>query len=287
MKTLQFRGHAVRYVDVGSGAPVLFLHGRGNDHRTWDRQLEYFAGSRRVLAVDHIGHGESDAPEIDYTLELFTGMLAAFIERLELAPAALVGHCTGAATALDYALRRPGDVSRLVVFGVATERTLLAGPLAAVSWGFAADPAARDLFVRRLELEGLPRQATDASLEMQLGDPAAPDPDFAAHTFHLYNKRGQMRVFYNSLSQFASFRPLDEISRPPGFPPVLLFWGGSNKILPLHGAAELAASLRPEQFEVLPGCGHLAMRERPDEINRKIEAFLAAPAGAPSGAALR
>ena len=110
---------------------------------------------------------------------LFTGMLAAFIERLELAPAALVGHCIGAAAALDYALRRPGDVSRLVLLDVATERTLLAGPLADVSWGFAADPAARDLFVRRLELEGLARQATDASLELQLGDPAAPDPDFA------------------------------------------------------------------------------------------------------------
>ena len=39
MKSIQFGHYKVAYVEAGAGAPLLFLHNGGNDHRIWDYQL--------------------------------------------------------------------------------------------------------------------------------------------------------------------------------------------------------------------------------------------------------
>ncbi len=129
MSTDDFRGYKVWYRASGSGEPMLFLHNGGNDHRIWDRQVEHFSKSHRVIVVDHMGHGQSDCPSIDYTLLLYTEEVAALVDGLHLAPVTLVGHCIGGAMALSYTIGHPENVRALVLFNVATEDTLCAGPL--------------------------------------------------------------------------------------------------------------------------------------------------------------
>ena len=277
MSTFDYNGYKVWYKDCGQGDPLVFLHNGGNDHRIWDHQAAYFSKEYRVIVVDHLGHGNSDCPALDYTLPLFTGEVAALVDQLNLAPATLVGHCIGGSMALNYALQHPENVRRLVLFNVATEKTLLAGPLADFYRNFSADPAAREAFIAGIETNGLPREQTDAGLQSQLGDTRSnADPEFAGYIYELYNKKGQMRTLYNNLSQFGTFRALDEFRKPPNFPPVCLFWGGSNQILPRQSGEEVRQRLQPDRCEFLEGCGHLVMRERPREINQKIEAFLRA-----------
>ena len=275
MSTFDYNGYKVWYEESGRGEPLVFLHNGGNDHRIWDRQVEHFSKSYRVIVVDHLGHGASDCPVIDYTLPLFTGEVAALVDRLALAPVTLIGHCIGAAMSLNYALEHPENVRRLVLFNVATEKTLLAGTLADVYRSFSAEPAAREAYVQGIEANGLPREQTDAGFESQLGATrAADDPEFADYLFELYNKKGQMRTLYNNLSQFGTFRVLDEFTKPANFPPALLFWGGANTILPRQAGEEVRDRLRPERCEFLQGCGHLTMRERPAEINAAIDDFV-------------
>ena len=132
------------------------------------------------------------------------------------------------------------------------------------------------------------REQTEGGLQMQLGATrAADDPEFAEYIHRLYNQRGQMRTLYNNLSRFDTFRVLDEFTRPAHFPPVLLLWGGANHVLPAAAGEELRERLQPERCEFLRDCGHLAMRERPAEINRMIEAFLSATATAAEAAPAR
>ncbi len=275
MSTFDYNGYKVWYEESGRGEPLVFLHNGGNDHRIWDRQVEHFSKNHRVIVVDHLGHGNSDCPALNYTLPLFTGEVAALVEQLALAPVTLIGHCIGAAMSLNYALEHPENVRRLVLFNVATEKTLLAGTLADVYRSFSAQPAAREAYVQGIEANGLPRDQTDAGFESQLGATrAADDPEFAAYLFELYNKKGQMRTLYNNLSQFGTFRVLDEFTRPANFPPALLFWGGANTILPRQAGEEVRDRLQPERCEFLEGCGHLTMRERPAEINAAIDTFV-------------
>jgi pimeloyl-ACP methyl ester carboxylesterase len=181
--------------------------------------------------------------------------------------------------ALNYTLAHPVDVRRLVLFNVATEKTLLAGPLSDIYRKFSADPAALEAFVTGMETSGLPREHTEGGLQLQPGaSRASDDPEFADYIHRLYNQKGQMRTLYNNLAQFATFRVLNEFTKPRTFPPVLLFWGESNQVLPRQAGEEFRQRLQPDRCEFLQNCGHLAMRERPLEINKMIEEFLIEPA---------
>jgi pimeloyl-ACP methyl ester carboxylesterase len=277
MSTVDFRGHKIWYRETGSGDPILFLHNGGNDHRIWDRQVAHFSKTNRVIVVDHIGHGHSDCPSIDYTLPLFTDQVAALVDQLNLAPVTLVGHCIGGAMSLNFGLAHPDKVHALVLFNVATEGTLCAGPLADVYRNFSADRAALDSFVEGIESTGMTREQTDDSLQRQLGaSSVADDPEFADHIHRLYNQKGQRATLYNTLAHFETYRGLDQVVRPEKFPPVCLFWGEANAILPSVGAAAFRDRLNPDRFHLLSGCGHLGMREKPEEVNRTIAEFLAA-----------
>jgi pimeloyl-ACP methyl ester carboxylesterase len=84
-----------------------------------------------------------------------------------------------------------------------------------------------------------------------------------------------MRTLYDLLSNSASFGAIDQIKRPAALPPVYLFWGRSNRVLPVKSGEELCRKLQPDRFEIFEGGGHLLMREQPELISKRIESFLA------------
>lgn len=274
MPTFDFRGHNIWYRESGTGDPLVFLHNGGNDHRIWDHQVAHFEKTHRVLVLDHVGYGNSDKPEIDYTLPLYTEEVGAFLDFLGLKSVVLVGHCIGAAMSLNYTLQHPERVRALILFNVATENTLCAGPLKAVYEGFRHDPAARDAFVASFEGR-MTREQTDAALRNQFGPGAVIEPEFADHIHELWNRPGQMRSLYRNLACFESFGALDRVSRPARFPRTLAFWGGANAILPPEGSLRLLDAIQPDRAVTLEGCGHLAMREQPRVVCAEIESVLA------------
>src|SRR4051794_38986844 len=103
-------GARLFYRAEGRGEPaIVFVHGGGVDHSTWDEHLEHFAPKHRVVAVDLRGHGQSD-PAAAYTTELFRDDLVALIDDLKLAPAVIVGASRGGAVANQVAVDYPDRV---------------------------------------------------------------------------------------------------------------------------------------------------------------------------------
>ncbi len=89
-------GSQVAYEARGTGDDaIVFVHGWSGDRSHWYRQMDGIATDRRLLAVDLIGHGASDAPDIPYTMNLFARSVAAVLDKLELERAVLVGHSMG------------------------------------------------------------------------------------------------------------------------------------------------------------------------------------------------
>ena len=129
MEELDFRGHRVAYERTGRGPAMIFLHNGGSDHRIWDHQVAHFAATHEVFAVDLLGYGASDRPEIDYTLSLYVEMVEALVAYHRLASPVLVGNCMGSGIALGYATRHPDGVAALALCNVLTERTALAGAI--------------------------------------------------------------------------------------------------------------------------------------------------------------
>lgn len=99
------------YVDVGTGAPVVFLHGNPTSARLWRNVLPAIPGRR--LAPDLIGMGSSPRPPIEYSFADHARYLAEWFDALSLEEVVLVGHDWGGALAADWASRNPSRVRGL------------------------------------------------------------------------------------------------------------------------------------------------------------------------------
>lgn len=90
-------GLKVRYKLLGQGEPALvFVHGWICSLEFWSGQASAFAATHRVLLVDLPGHGGSDKPQVDYTMELFARGVLAAMRDAGIEKAVLVGHSMGA-----------------------------------------------------------------------------------------------------------------------------------------------------------------------------------------------
>ena len=105
----------VRYLRLGTGTPVVLLH-------TLRTQLEYFrplidhldTTRVEVVAPDLPGHGESDAPRVDYSARYFTDAVEALLEACDVRDAILVGESIGGAIALGLAARANPRVAQVL-----------------------------------------------------------------------------------------------------------------------------------------------------------------------------
>lgn len=104
-------GSRMHYVDEGEGAPILFLHGNPTSSYLWRNVMPHLAGQGRLVALDLIGMGQSEKPDIGYTYADHIRYVEGFIEALDLKDITLVLHDWGSALGFDYASRHPGNVS--------------------------------------------------------------------------------------------------------------------------------------------------------------------------------
>jgi 3-oxoadipate enol-lactonase/4-carboxymuconolactone decarboxylase len=102
--------------DGAADKPVLFLlNSIGTDMALWDRALPSLLPDFRILRMDTRGHGASDAPPGDYTLDLLAGDVLAVMDTAGVATAALCGISLGGMIAMTVALRAPARLSALVL----------------------------------------------------------------------------------------------------------------------------------------------------------------------------
>lgn len=109
-KYVEVNGQRIHYVDEGKGAPVLFLHGNPTSSYLWRNIIPYAAKNHRAIAMDLIGMGMSDKPDIPYRFADHVPYVDGFIEALGLRNVTLVIHDWGSALGFHYARRNPENV---------------------------------------------------------------------------------------------------------------------------------------------------------------------------------
>ncbi len=106
----------VHLVEAGSGPPVLLLH---QTPRSWDEYRDVLpllaAAGYRAIALDTPGFGDSTALQIQDSIETWASAAAEVLRALDAAPAAVVGHHTGAMIAVELAATHPAMVTHLVL----------------------------------------------------------------------------------------------------------------------------------------------------------------------------
>ena len=171
MPPVEVNGTKLEYIQKGSGDPVIFVHGSVSDRRTWHAQVEAFSERYTVFAYSRRYHypNTSTGNGSDYSVDTHAQDLAAFVKKLGLYRAHLIGSSYGAYTALLTGIRN-ADVVRALVLGEPPVLPLLAenpdnplhmlslvakSPLTAIRFmrfGLKAIKPAREAF-RRSELE--------------------------------------------------------------------------------------------------------------------------------------
>jgi pimeloyl-ACP methyl ester carboxylesterase len=102
-------------LEAGKGPAILFLHGVGESWRDWSANLPAFAATYRAMAMDFPGFGESDKPEVQYSIEWLTDVVEKFLQEQEIDRVNLVGHSMGGVVALNVASRPNSRVKKLVI----------------------------------------------------------------------------------------------------------------------------------------------------------------------------
>src|SRR3990172_2774631 len=108
--SVPIRGLSNAYLSVidlwpeGVERTLLFVHGYAGVAETWEHQLSHFARSFRVVAPDLRGHGQSDAPFTNYTMDELVEDIESVRETLHLPERfVLVGHSFGGSICIEYA----------------------------------------------------------------------------------------------------------------------------------------------------------------------------------------
>lgn len=101
--------------EVGQGQTIVFLHGSWEDSSQWLSLLERLSTECHCLAPDLLGFGESEQPNVHYSIGLEVACLAEHLEALKLRRVYLVGHSLGGWIAASYALKYLDRVEGLVL----------------------------------------------------------------------------------------------------------------------------------------------------------------------------
>ena len=102
-KYVTVKGSKIHYIDEGVGDPILFLHGNPTSSYLWRNVIPHLSGLGRCIALDHIGMGKSDKPDIDYGFADASSYLEGFIDQLGLTNITLVIHDWGGILGFHYA----------------------------------------------------------------------------------------------------------------------------------------------------------------------------------------
>ncbi|MDI3402401.1 alpha/beta fold hydrolase [Streptomyces cavernicola] len=263
MVTVQVSGLKVAYDRVGDGPPLVFLHGAGEDGRTWRPQLDALADEFTVVAWDEPGAGRSsDLPAPSDSAEPFAladyaHCLAAVVESLRLGPAHIAGLSWGGTLALEFYRRRPDLV-----------RTLLLVDTYA-GWKGSLPPEevrARVAGARRM-LAALPGEFDPTLPGLFAGEPPAlyaPLLDAMAAVVRPESMRTQLALMAET--DLRDVLPTVSV-------PTLLLWGEQDARSPLSVARQFQEALPDAELVVIPEAGHVSNLERPAEFNRAVRAF--------------
>ncbi len=262
----------LHWAEIGNATdtvPVVLLHGMLDSHLTWKLVAGALAAHRRVLMPDLLGCGLSERPDASYELGWHAQVVARWLDTLGLEHVDVVGHSFGGGVAQMLLLERPARIRRMI---------LVASGGLGRGVGFWLRLAT---LPRVVELFGQPFMALGTRLALG-GASAMSKPDIAELSV-LNAQRGSARAFARTVRDVIDWRGqrrnfLQRAHEITQFPPVAVFWGDRDAIIPIAHAKAFEASVEGVVFKHFDGCGHYLQQERPEAFVTAVREFLDDPA---------
>ena len=223
-------------IDPGvSQGTMVFLHGFGGQALQWKAQVTFFAEDYRIIAPDLRGHGRSDKPHTQYTIDEMLNDVDVLLREMHVPEKfTLFGHSFGGAIAAVLAARQPERVEKLVLIGTAAEFKL-------------------SLLFR------LAYYAPTALL----------DQIMKHYSHHIYSTAYVMKHYYANALRVWDSSVLKQITLP-----TLVIRGQRDFVFPQAAYGAVAQMVPNAQEVIIPVSAHLVHLERAEATNRAIQRFL-------------
>jgi abhydrolase domain-containing protein 6 len=263
-RQLIVEGRTFNYLEGGQGVAVVMLHGFGADSGHWVRMASSLTTRFRVLAPDLPGFGGTSASTSErFLLPLQANRLHAFLRALGIHRYHLVGNSMGGNIAGVLAHDYPDEVASLTLLepqGIES-RTPTAMDVQ-ISQGLAPlIPANEAEFDRLVDLAFVRRPFIPRAMYVHLRKQA-----LAFETLHrvIWSDLWDLKYSYLLEKNLAGIRA-----------PTLVIWGDSDRFLHETAIEKLEQGLRDVRVVRMKACGHTPMLERPAEVRKHFEEFIA------------
>jgi pimeloyl-ACP methyl ester carboxylesterase len=260
MPFLQVENLVIHYEIEGQGAPLIILHGMGNNSQSWKKQLKSLSKQFTVIAWDAPGYGKSSDPKVELKeFKQFADVLKGFIEKLHYESVSLLGHSMGSAIALDFCYRFPEMVDALII----SDATRGAAALS-------KEENERRLKNRLTNIETLDPKELAKQRVKELFSPQ-PDPEIMNEAERIYSQIRPMgfRSVAYSLFHLDQMDILSSIAVP-----TLVICGELDRVTPVSESKIFHDSIKDSMFVTIPGTGHLCYQEDSTRFNRIVLDFL-------------
>ncbi|MGK7913660.1 MAG: alpha/beta fold hydrolase [Synechococcus sp.] len=271
-QTWEWQGYSIRYAVIGTGTPLVLLHGFGASIFHWRKNIAVLADAGYcVHAIDLLGFGGSDKPAIEYSMELWRDLVADYWEEFIREPTVFVGNSIGALLSLMLVTHQPERSAGAVLLncagGLNHRPSELLFPLRVVMGTFekavnseVVGPWLFDRVRQKHRIRG--------TLKQVYGNRTAVTDDLVDAIYEPASDPGAQKVFAAILR--ADPGPTPEELLPQVNCPLLVLWGEADPWTPIQRGRQYASYSDRVEFVSLPKTGHCPHDERPELVNPLI-----------------
>ena len=254
--------------------PLVLFHGLNDCYRTWRRSAPLLARGRRVLIPDLPGHGLSERPDATYELQWYARLMAAWLDVAGVEVCDLAGHSFGGGVAQAMLLECPERIRRLA---------LVASGGLGREVGWLLRLASIPFFVERF---GQPFMGPCTRLTLRVAGSLLGEKDIEQLT-SINAQRGSARAFARTVRDVIDWRGqrrtfFQRVSELRRLPPIAVFWGDRDGIIPVAHARAMLASVDGIQATLFEGCGHYPHHQHTEAFASALLRFLDDPTVTPA-----
>jgi 3-oxoadipate enol-lactonase len=248
-------GYDIGYGEAGGGeaTPIVFLHGVGSDRSVWHPQLEHFGRTRRAIAFDYPGYGDSDPAPSGTTRDDYASAIISAMHELGVDRAHICGLSLGGVVAIAMHNADPERCASLILADT-----------------FAVHPDGPAIYQRSLDgSHDLPAMA-EARTDVLLAQ--LTDPEVRREVVETMSRidPAAFRIGAEAVWLADQRDRVEEIRVP-----TLILVGDQDLVTPVDLSNELVDLIPDARMQVIGGAGHLTNLEKPNEFNRLTEEFIA------------
>ncbi len=259
-RNIDVYGFNIHYVEIGSGPPLILLHGLWGGTNEWIPIIKPLAKKYRVIAMDFLGFHGSDKPEAKYHNALLAQFLHGFINNMQLERVTLIGHAMGANAATYTAFHHQKNIEKLVLIDGAGYRN--------PSRDLSKPPSAMMTSFRRV-VTGSNIVETKNFLKRRVLNKSLITQKWAEEAFYMWLNSaraiGDMLQEGGDLSE----QEMREIKIP-----TLILWGSDDQVFPIENAEKLSNDLSNSTVKIINNSGHLPQIEQTKVLLDALIPFL-------------